>query len=474
MPRSTLEPCSRLIRSRAPSLAGRVAGYGCGVQTLEELPGLTSPPLIGSALQFRKDRLGFLTACARQHGDMARFRMGPVDVVLLSHPDAVREVLTVRHRAFSKGPVLQRARGVLGDGLLTSEGDSHRRDRLLLQAAFHPRRIERYAAEMVDVVGTTVRSWRPAEPRDIHVDTVRTTLTVAGRTLFGTRLDEDVSLVSDALEDLLSAYGVLMLPFGQHLLRVPPTRQRLRRGIDALDRLTERLMAESRAAGDNGVGDDLLSVLLANMTPRQARDHLVTMLLAGHETTANALAFACHLLATHDAQQDRVAAEVLAVCGPGGTPTVRDLERLPTVRAVLAEALRLFPPSWTMGRQVREEVEVTGVRLPAGTVVLLSQWVVHRDPRWWVDPEGFDPSRFSTRDTGRPRFAYFPFGGGSRQCIGEGFAWTEGVLSLATIVASWRLHPVPGRPPRLNPLLTLRPRDGVWLVPEPRTSRRAT
>jgi cytochrome P450 len=161
--------------------------------------------------------------------------------------------------------------------------------------------------------------------------------------------------------------------------------------------------------------------------------------------------------------------QVLAVCGPGGAPTVRDLDRLPTVRAVLAEALRLYPPSWAMGRQVREGVDVAGVRLPAGTVVLLSQWVVHRDPRWWADPDGFDPSRFIGRDRGRPRFAYFPFGGGTRQCIGEGFAWTEGVLSLATIVARWRLHPRPGRTPHLNPLLTLRPRDGVWLVPESRS-----
>jgi cytochrome P450 len=437
------------------------------VRTLSDLPALPSPPVVGNALQFRRDRLGFLTACAREHGDAVRFRIGPVGVVLLSHPEAVRHVLTVRQRDFRKGPVLQRARAVLGDGLLTSEGDTHRQDRRLLQAAFHPSRITRYAEQMIEVATKSVHGWTPGQPRDIHADTVRTTLTVAGRTLFGTQLDEDVELVSDALNDLLSAYGMLMLPLGQQLVRLPPTRQRLRRGTAALDGLTDRLIAE-RQASVGPDGEDLLSVLLAEGDPHKARDQLVTLLLAGHETTANALAFACHLLALdQDVQQD-VAAEVLGVCGHDGVPQVEDVTRLPLTRAVLAETLRLFPPSWTMGRQSRGPTEVDDLRLPADTVVLLSQWVVHRDARWWPDPEQFDPERFLTRDPERPRFAYFPFGGGTRQCIGEGFAWTEGVLMLATILAAWRLHPVRGRELTLDPLLTLRPREGVWLVPEPR------
>lgn len=433
---------------------------------MTDLPGPAASPLVGNALQLRRDRLGFLTRCAREHGDAAAFRVGPADVVLLSHPDAVRELLTVRQHDVGKSPVLRRARVVLGDGLLTSEGDAHLRDRRLLQAAFSRPRVARYAEEMVDVADGAVRSWAPGRPFDLHAATVRTTLTVAGRTLFGTGLEDDVALVARAVRDLLSAYPLLMLPLAPLLLRLPPARRRVRRGTAALDALTARLIAERRRAG--GPGDDLLSLLLAESDARRARDHVVTMLLAGHETTANALAFAGHLLATHPVVQDRVADEAVRVCGAGGRPTVDDVERLPLTRATLAEALRLYPPSWTMGRQARVATRVGDVEVPAGTVLLVSQWVVHRDPRWWRQPAAFDPDRFLGPVPDRPRYAFFPFGGGTRQCIGEGFAWTEGVLTLATLLARWRLRPAPGRALVLDPLLTLRPRHGVWLVPEPR------
>jgi cytochrome P450 len=435
--------------------------------TLDDLPVVRGCPLVGNALQFRRDRLGFLAQAARDHGDAVRFRIGPVQVVLLSHPDAVRDVLTVRQSAFRKGPVLQRAKAVLGEGLLTSEGAEHLRDRRMLQAAFHKGMVGGYADTMLEIADGVVRTWQPDRPLDVHAETVRTTLTVAGRTLFGTDVAADVEAVSDALDDLLSAYGILMLPLGRHLVRLPPARRRLRRGIDVLDRLTDRLVTQPRA-GKEPTGDDLLSLLVEQGDVRRARDHIVTMLLAGHETTANALAFACHLLATHERIQNEVAGEVLAVCGPAGRPAPEDVDRLLSVRAVLMEALRLFPPSWAMGREALQRTAVGGVEVPAGTVVALSQWVVHRDARWWPDPNSFDPSRFRSDAPFRPRFAYFPFGGGTRQCIGEGFAWTEGVLTLATILARWRLRPVQGHEPRLEPLLTLRSQDGVWVIPSTR------
>ena len=458
----------RSARRRSIAVTGRVGrthgGYVVDVRTVTDLPGPAASPLVGNALQFRRDRLAFLTRCAREYGDTATFRIGSATLVLLSHPEAVRELLTVKQHDVSKGPVLQRARAVLGDGLLTSEGDVHLHDRRLLQAAFGRGRIERYAEEMLEVAGAAVRSWAPRRALDLHAETVRTTLTVAGRTLFGTRLDDDVALVSVALRDVLSAYGVLVLPLGQLLVRLPPSRQRVRRGTGALDQLTARLIAERSERG--GTGDDLLSVLLADSEPRHARDQVVTMLLAGHETTANALAFAGHLLADHPSTQERVAEEVLEICGVGGQPSADDLARLPLTRAALAEALRLYPPSWAMGRQAQVATQVGGVEVPARTVLLASQWVVHRDPRWWPEPERFDPSRFLRPAPDRPRLAFFPFGGGTRQCVGEAFAWTEGVLTLATILARWRLHLVPGRPLALDPLVTLRPRDGVWVVPE--------
>lgn len=432
---------------------------------MTDLPGPAPLPLVGNALQLRRDRLAFLTRCAREHGDTATFRIGSSAVVLLSHPDAVRELLTVRQHDVTKSPVLQRARAVLGDGLLTSEGEAHLHDRRLLQGAFSRRRVARYGEEMLDVAAATVTRWVPGRPLDLHAETVRSTLTVAGRTLFGTRLDDDVALVSAAVRDLLSAYPVLMLPMGGTMVRLPPTRGRVRRGTRALDALTSRLVAERVRRGG---GDDLLSVLLEDLDPRHARDQIVTMLLAGHETTANALAFAGYLLAAHPHVQDRVAAEVGEVTGAGGAASVDDVGRLPLTRAVLAESLRLFPPSWAVGRQARVATELGGREIPPGTVLLTSQWVVHRDPRWWPAPGSFDPDRFLLPDGERPRFAYFPFGGGTRQCIGEQFAWTEGVLTLATILARWRLRPAPDRPLRLEPLLTLRPRDGAWVVPEPR------
>ncbi|PFG39747.1 cytochrome P450 [Georgenia soli] len=432
---------------------------------MTDLPGPVPLPLVGNALQLRRDRLSFLTRCARVHGDAVALRIGSSPVVLLSHPDAVREMLTVRQHDVTKSPVLQRARAVLGDGLLTSEGEAHLHDRRLLQGAFSRRRVARYGEEMLDVAAATADRWVPGRPLDLHAETVRSTLTVAGRTLFGTSLDDDVALVSAAVRDLLSAYPVLMLPMGGALVRLPPTRWRVRRGTRALDALTSRLVAER--AHRRG-GDDLLTLLLEDADPRHARDQIVTMLLAGHETTANALAFAGHLLAAYPQVQDRVAAEVQDVTGTGRGPSVDDLERLPLTRAVLAEALRLFPPSWAIGRQARVATQLGRVEIPPGTVLLASQWVVHRDPRWWQDPRSFAPDRFLGPGGERPRFAYFPFGGGTRQCIGEQFAWTEGILTLATILARWRLRPVPDRPLTLDPLLTLRPRDGAWVVPEPR------
>jgi cytochrome P450 len=430
-----------------------------------------SLPLVGELLAFQADRLGFLTALARERGDVAAFRIGPFRAWQLAHPDDVRDVLVTHAGRFRKGPVLQRARLVLGDGLLTAEGDVHRHHRRLLQSAFHPDRITAYAAVMAAQAATVAGRWTADAPVDVHAATVRMTLTTAGVTLLGTEVDADVATVERAVADLLSAYKLAFVPFGWRLQRVPvgPAR-RLRRGRTSLRQLVDRAIAQRRDGG----GTDLLSALARpdgadRLTERQITDHAVTLLLAGHETTANALAFALHLLAHHPEVQARVHAEVDDVVR-GPLPRPGDLERLPTCRAVIAEALRLFPPSWAMGRQAVDDHHVGGQVIPAGDLVVLPQWVVHRDPRWWPEPDRFDPDRWSVGNTqGRPRWAYFPFGAGVRMCIGEGFAWTEGVLALAVIARRWRLRPVPERPLQLEPLITLRPRRGLWLRPEPRT-----
>jgi cytochrome P450 len=434
-------------------------------------PGPRPAPLLGHLRPFVADRLGFLTALARDHGDVATFRIGPYRNWVLSHPDHVRQVLVEHAAKVRKGPILQRARIVLGEGLLTAEGERHRRDRRLLQQAFHPRRVAGYATTMVDRCEAAAVRWEAGRPLDVHAELVRVTLGTAGATLLGTDVEDDVDLVEGALADLLSAYKLAFVPFGWRLQRLPvgPPR-RLRRGRAALHGLVDRMIADRRASGEDR--GDLLSALVlgeaaGTFSDADLRDHAVTLLLAGHETTANALAFACHLLATRPEVAGAVHEEVAGVLG-GRAPGADDVGRLPRCRALVAESLRLFPPSWAMGRQVVEHLDVAGVTIPAGELVLLPQWVVHRDPRWWPDPERCVLGRWTDgADETRPRGAYFPFGAGVRQCIGEGFAWTEGVLALATLVRRWRFEAVPGREVELEPLLTLRPRTGVWLRPVP-------
>ena len=410
-------------------------------------PGPHPAPLVGNLLAFRADRLAFLTRLAGEHGDVAAFRIGPYRGWQLAHPDAVQAVLAAHARRFRKGPVLQRARLVLGDGLLTAEGDTHRRHRRLLQHAFHPTRIAAYAETMVARAAATTECWVPGRPVDVHAEAVRTTLTVAGETLLGTTVDADVEAVEQAIADLLSAYRLAFVPFGWRLQHLPvgPMR-RLQRGRQALHGLVDRMIAQRRATGADA--GDLLSALALDdaadrLSDAELRDQAVTLLLAGHETTANALTFAFHLLAGDPEVERQVHAEVDLVLA-GRLPEASDAERLPVCRGVFAEALRLFPPSWAMGRQVIEAHPVGTHVIPPGDLVLLPQWVVHRDPRWWPEPQRCLPGRWSdpTRRS-RPRWAFFPFGGGVRQCIGEGFAWTEGVLALATIARRWRLRPVP-------------------------------
>jgi cytochrome P450 len=430
-------------------------------------------PLLGNALAFRADRLAFLTALARDHGDVASFRIGPYRVWQLVHPEHVRDVLVTHADRFRKGPVLQRARLVLGDGLLTAEGDRHRRDRRLLQPAFHPRRLAGYAETMVQRAERTSRRWRADIPVDLHAETVRITLASAGATLLGTEVEDDIDLVEAAIADLLSAYALAFVPFGWRLQRIPvgPMR-RLQRGRASLRQLVDRMIADRSREGRDG--GDLLSALVvgdagAELTADEVRDQAITLLLAGHETTANALAFAFHLLAVHPEVEEQVHAEIDAVVGDR-LPTADDVAALPSCRALFAESLRLYPPSWAMGRQVVADHTVGGHVVPSGELVLLPQWVVHRDPRWWPEPERCRLERWTVGADPRPRGAYFPFGAGVRQCIGEGFAWTEGTLAIATIARRWRLRPLPGRPVELDPLITLRPRSGVWMRPTPRSA----
>jgi cytochrome P450 len=413
----------------------------------------------------RRDRLAALRHLARTYGDVVTFKVGPQRLVLLNHPDHVEDVLVTRQRLFKKGRALERAKRILGEGLLTSEGAHHLRQRRLAQPAFHRQRIAGYAETMVRHARRAADRWEHGAELDVSAEMNRLTLTIVGETLLGTDVEADAGGVREALTRVLDVFPITMSPFAEILERLPlPAMRRYKRAQADLDRLIYRIIEDRRKRPDDR--GDLLSMLLLardeegdgrGMSDAQVRDEAMTMFLAGHETTANALAWSWHLLAAHPEVDERLHAEVASVLGDR-TPIADDAARLPYTRMVLAEAMRLYPPAWAIGRRSLEDVTIGGYTVPKGTVILVSQYLLHRDPRFYEDPERFDPDRWlPERQKVRPKFAYFPFGAGSRMCIGEPFAWMEGILVLATLARQWRFDRIDAEEVRLQPLITLRP-----------------
>lgn len=413
----------------------------------------------------RRDAAVLLARMAREYGDVAAFKLGRQDVVLLSHPDDIEDVLVRRARSFRVGTPLERAKGILGEGLLTSEGDAHLRRRRLAQPAFHRRCIAAHADAILRRARRLSGTWRDGEAVDMAEEMNRLTLGVAGEALFGADLDAEGADLAATFGEAMALYNVTAW--------TAETRERVERVRARLDALVYGLIARRRPGGVPR--DDVLSALLsAGLSDTELRDELVTLLFAGHETVANALAWTWYLLAEHPPAERRLHAE-LATALPRGPSGYADLERLPYVRAVFSESLRLYPPGWVIGRTAREEYAVRGHTMPAGTVVLVSQWVTHRDPRWFPEPERFDPDRWLRPDPpARPRYAYFPFGGGTRKCLGEGLAWLEGTLLLAALAGEWRPRLEPGCRVEPQPLVTLRPRYGLPMRLEHRDADIAT
>jgi cytochrome P450 len=440
---------------------------------------IATAPLSGLAAlrAFRRDPIGLLERLAPL-GDVVRLRVPGADAYLLNHPDLVQEVLVAEHRAFHKGPTIQAAKLLLGESLLTSEGEEHLRQRRLIQPIFHHEKIAGYAAAMVRRAEDAASRWREGVELDVHAEMAALTLAIVGETLFGTDVDEASSAtVTRALTETLAMFDRVYSPVFRVLVRLPtPTMRRYRRIEADLNRVVGDLIAERRAAGADG--DDLLSLLLraeergATMSDDQVRDEALTLFLAGHETTANALSWTWWLLSGHPEVEARLHAELDAALG-GRAPGVEDLPRLRYAEAVLSESIRLRPPAWAIGRRAIREVRIGGVTIPEGSIVVVSPWLLHHDARWWPEPLAFRPDRWTTAAADRPRFAYVPFGGGPRLCVGEPFAWMEGVLLLATIARRWRLRLVPGAVVEPRAVVTLRPRDGLPMVPRRRARRAA-
>jgi len=422
--------------------------------------------------------LEYFTKVAREYGDVAGLRVLNFKTVFINHPSLIEEVLVTNARKYSKGRVLRANRHVFGEGLLTSEGDFWLRQRRLAQPAFHRARIASYAATMVDYTERMVQGWRGGEERDAHQEMMRLTLEIVAKTLFDADVEGDAQEVGKSLELLLEiGANFRRTIFVPHWLPTP-TNLRVRREVKQIEKILYRIIAERRASGcDAG---DLLSMLLSaqdedgsRMTDRQLRDETITLFLAGHETTASTLSWTWWLLARHPAVEAKLHAELDAVLGDRA-PTLDDLPKLRYTGHLITESLRLYPAAWGMARLVVEDHEIAGYAVTKGMGVAMAQWVVHRDPRWYDAPQEFLPERWENDLWKRlPRFAYFPFGGGPRQCIGNAFALMEATLILAMIARKFRLRLVANHPVAPLASITLRPRHGVRVTLESRGNNAA-
>jgi cytochrome P450 len=428
-------------------------------------------------LSFWRDPIGSLEAAARDYGDVVHWRFGGTDAYLLKNPEHIRRVLVADHRSFMKGRALQVTKRVLGEGLLTSEGEFHDTHRRVLQPLFHPDRIVEYADAIVAASARTSTRWEEGETLDVQREMARLTLTIVGETLFSTDLEGEADEIGEALTVSLDGLNLFMLPHTDALERLPlPPVRRFHAARRRLDDTILRVFDERRASGRRR--EDLVSLLLDaeredGWSQGELRDEAITILLAGHETTASALTWTWYLLARHPEAEGALHDELDRVLG-GRLPTVDDLPRLPFAEMVVTEAMRLFPPAWLIGRRALVDYDLDGYRVPRGAIVIVSPYVTHRDPRFFPEPLAFDPRRWEPEARRRrPRYSYFPFGGGPRVCIGEGFARIEAILVLTTLAQGWRLWLAPGHEVRLHPRVTLRPKGGMPMTLAPRRASTA-
>jgi cytochrome P450 len=436
-------------------------------------PGPKGKLIMGVMREFNRDMFGFVTRC-RDYGDVVRTRFLYVYAYFLYNPSDIEALLTTNAKSYRKAESLRSPffRRLVGNGLVTSEGDFWRRQRRLAQPAFHRQRISSYGDVMVQYAQRAIASWNSGERRDLARDMTRLTLEIVVKTLF----NSDVSNEADHVGQILSG---LVRPFASQATlkwiadnRLPtPGHRRYFRAVSEIDRIVYRIIAERRASGyDEG---DLLSMLLqaqdddgSQMTDAQLRDEVMTLFLAGHETTALALSWSWYLLATHPQAEQKFHAELDQVLG-GRAPNVSDLPKLKYTEMIAKEAMRLYPPAYAIGREAIEETEIGGFSVPKRTQVFAFPWVTHRDPRYFDEPDAFKPERWESTEQ-LPKYAYFPFGGGPRQCIGNYFAMMEILLLLATIGQRFRFSLDPGQTVEVLPVLSLRPKNGIKVIVEPR------
>jgi cytochrome P450 len=409
------------------------------------------------------------------YGAMAHYRVGPGNIVLINEPEFIREILINQPHNFIKERTQKRMKILLGEGLITSDGETHKRQRRIAAPAFHRERIQAYGTTMVERAAKLRDGWEPGREIDASAEMMRVSLEIVARTLFAQEVTDDILSINQQVNTVMRVYNLLIaLPRAEDYLHLPiPGLMHFTRARKKLDEVVYGMIAEHRADGvDRG---DLLSMLLrsrdgeqdhSGMTDQQLRDDVLTIFLAGYETVANALAWTWLLLAQNPEAETKLHAELDRVLA-GRVPTLDDLPNLRYTEMVLAESMRLYPPAWAMGRQGTCDVEIGPYKLPAGTYFFFSQYLIQRNPKYFPDPLRFDPERFTPENkAGRSKFVYFPFGAGHRQCIGESFAWMESTLVLATLAQRWRLRLVAGQTIDIQPKITLRPKYGIRMIPE--------
>lgn len=453
------------------------------VTTPRIAPGPRGLPLLGSVLPAWRDPLGLMLESHRQYGDVVRFKFGPWDYYMLADPDVIHHVLIDNAKAYKKSRNYMGLKIVLGEGLLTSEGEVWRRQRKLAQPAFHRARLSHFANQMAEATRAMLDRWRHdrLETFCVHEEMMRLTFRIVGLTLFSADVDGDAREVGRALDTALRWAN----DYAESIVRIPPSiptpnNVRFNRAMRTLDGIVYRLIRDRREEAarhegeENSFGDDLLGMLMeavdedaadaasAKMNDIQLRDEVITMVLAGHETTANLLSWTFSLLAAHPEVEAKIRDEALRVLGPDRAPTLEDTKHLEYTKRVLEEGLRLYPPAWIFERQSTEPDVLGAYTAKTGSIVGICPYVLHRHPRYWEEPERFNPDRFlPSNNEKRPRYAYLPFGGGSRMCIGNHFAMMEAQIILAMIVREEKLRLEPRHRVVLDPLITLRPKHGI-------------
>jgi cytochrome P450 len=444
--------------------------------------------------QFIRDPINTLSTIAREYGEISYFKLGPEHVYLINNPDYIEKVLIYDHRNFKKGKRLQTAKIVLGEGLVTSEGDFHNHQRRLIQPIFHPKQIMIYSNIMTDYAVRMRNRWKDGSTVDISEEMMRLTLGIICKSVLNYDVESEAQEVGKALTTVRNYSKRLQSPIGQVLNKIPilPAPKRAREARKKLDSLVYGLISDRRQQEESGSEmryDDLLSRLMqaqesntanhvsnngisststsptstsdGKMSDKQVRDEVMTIFIAGHETTSNALTWTFYMLSQYPNVERKLHDEIELVLG-NRIPTADDIPKLQYTEMVLRESMRIYPPVWTMGRRVENDYTVGEYTIPAGSSILMCQYVMHHDPRYYEKPEEFNPDRWTDDfKTRLPRFSYFPFGGGIRGCIGESFAWMEGVLIIATIAQEWSMHLVPSQRIKLDPAITLRSKYGM-------------